>query len=114
MTVYLWFLIVAGACGALLVALYNRLVRLRNGCESAWSDIDVQLKRRHNLIPNLVETVSGYAGHEQKTFREVTEARGRAQQASGPGQSGGAENALGQALSHLFALAEDYPELKAN
>jgi LemA protein len=69
---------ILGVLAGLAVSLYNRLVRLRNGAEGAWSDIDVQLKRRHNLIPNLVETVKGYAGHEQKTLSDVTEARGRA------------------------------------
>ena len=74
----LWILLVSAAIAALVASLYNKLIRLRNGSESAWSDIDVQLKRRHDLIPNLVETVKGYAGHEQKTFQEVTEARSRA------------------------------------
>ena len=107
-------LAVAAALVALVVGLYNRLVRLRNGSESAWSDIDVQLKRRHNLIPNLVETVKGYAQHEQKTFAEVTEARSQAQRAEGPGEKGGAESGLARAIGHLFAVAEAYPELKAN
>lgn len=114
MSLTLGLLIGAAALAGLVVTLYNRLVRLRNGCESAWSDIDVQLKRRHNLIPNLVETVKGYAQHEQQTLTEVTAARTRAQQASGPGDQGGAESALGQALGRLFALAEAYPELRAN
>jgi len=107
-------LAVAAALVALVVGLYNRLVRLRNGSESAWSDIDVQLKRRHNLIPNLVETVKGYAQHEQTTFAEVTEARGQAQRAHGPGEQSGAESGLGRAIGRLFAVAEAYPELKAN
>jgi LemA protein len=110
----LWILGIAVALVALGIALYNRLVRLRNGCESAWSDIDVQLKRRHNLIPNLVETVKGYARHEQQTFAEVTEARSRAQQATGPAGQSGAESSLGRALGHLFAVAEAYPELEAS
>jgi LemA protein len=105
---------IAGALAALLVGLYNRLVRLRNGCEGAWSDIDVQLKRRHNLIPNLVETVKGYADHEQTTFTEVTNARSRAQQAHGPADQSGAESSLTRAIGRLFAVAEAYPELAAS
>lgn len=95
------------------IYLYNRLVRLRVQCESAWSDIDVQLKRRHDLIPNLVETVKGYAAHERDTFEEVVEARNRAQEAQGPADQAEAEGFLTAALRQLFALAEDYPELKA-
>jgi LemA protein len=110
----LWILAIACAVLAIGIVLYNRLVTLRNGSESAWSDIDVQLKRRHNLIPNLVETVKGYAQHEQKTFAEVTEARGRAERAHGAGDRSGAENALGRAITHLFAVAEAYPELQAS
>jgi LemA protein len=110
-------LVILGILGALValgISLYNRLVRLRNGAEGAWSDIDVQLKRRHNLIPNLVETVKGYASHERKTLTDVTEARSRAAGAIGPSDQSGAENALTQAISRLFAVAEAYPELKAN
>jgi LemA protein len=110
----IWILLVLGAFAALLIVLYNRLVSLRNASESAWSDIDVQLGRRHDLIPNLVETVKGYASHEQKTFQEVTEARSRALAASGPGEQSGAENALGRAIGHLFAVAEAYPALRAS
>ena len=110
----IWVLLVLAAVVALLVALYNRLVRLRNASENAWSDIDVQLKRRHNLVPNLVETVKGYATHEQETLREVTEARGLASAAIGPADRSGAENALSGALRHLFAVAEAYPELRAS
>ena len=107
-------LVVAGAVAALLVSLYNRLVRLRNGAQGAWSDIDVQLRRRHDLVPNLVETVKGYARHEQRTFAEVTEARGRAQRAGGVSDRSGAEQDLGRAIAHLFAVAEAYPELRAS
>ncbi len=111
-------LAVVGLVVALVVAavigLYNRLVRLRNGSENAWSDIDVQLKRRHDLVPNLVETVKGYAQHEQKTLNEVVQARGRAQQAGTPGERAQAEGNLSRVLGHLFALAEAYPDLKAN
>jgi len=96
------------------VSAYNKLVSLRNTSESAWSDIDVQLKRRYELIPNLVETVKGYAQHEQGTFEKVTEARSQAMQANTPGEKGAAEGALTQTLKSLFAVAEAYPELKAN
>ncbi len=96
-----------------LVVLYNRLVRLRNRCENAWAQVDVQLKRRHDLIPNLVETVKGYASHERATFEEVTKARTAAQMAQGPAESAGAENMLTQAIGKLFAVAEQYPELRA-
>jgi LemA protein len=96
------------------VALFNRLVRLRNGAESAWSDIDVQLKRRWELIPNLVETVKGYAQHEQSTFEQVTAARSQAMQAVTPGQHAAAEATLQGVLKSLFAVAEAYPELRAN
>jgi LemA protein len=96
------------------VGVYNGLVRLRNGSESAWSDIDVQLKRRWELIPNLVETVKGYASHERQTLEEVIAARGNAMAASGPEAKAGAEGGLSRALRQLFALAESYPELKAN
>jgi LemA protein len=109
-----WLALILLAAAAGIVVLYNRLVRLRNGSENAWSDIDVQLKRRHDLVPNLVETVKGYASHEQETFREVTEARSRATGAGGRAERAGAENALSGALGHLFALAEAYPELRAN
>jgi len=110
----IWIALIALAAAALIVVLYNRLVRLRNAGENAWSDIDVQLKRRHDLVPNLVETVKGYAAHEQKTFQEVTEARGRAAQAGDRGERAGAESALSTALTHLFAVAEAYPELRAS
>ena len=97
-----------------LVLLYNRLVNLRNRVENAWAQVDVQLKRRYDLIPNLVETVKGYAAHERETFEAVTNARARAQQAQGPAEEGQAEGLLGQALGRLFAVAEDYPELQAD
>ena len=102
------------AIGFFAVQIYNRLVRLRNSSESAWSDIDVQLKRRHDLVPNLVETVKGYASHEQGTFEAVTAARAAATSATGAAASGAAESALGGALRGLLAVAEAYPELKAN
>ena len=96
----------------LLVSMYNRLVRLRNRSENAWAQVDVQLKRRHDLIPNLVETVKGYAAHERGTFDEVTAARTAAQQAQGPQAQAAAENVLTQALGRLFAVAENYPQLR--
>ncbi len=96
-----------------LVVLYNRLVRQRNACQNAWAQVDVQLRRRHDLIPNLVETVKGYAAHERGTFDEVTQARTAAQKAQGPAEQGQAENILSQALGKLFAVAEAYPQLRA-
>jgi LemA protein len=100
--------------GLALVLMYNRLVRLRNRTENAWSQVDVQLQRRHDLIPNLVETVKGYAAHERTTFEEVTRARGAAQQAMKVEDRAQAENALTAAIGRLFAVAEAYPELRAS
>jgi LemA protein len=97
-----------------LVVLYNRFVRLRNRVDNAWAQIAVQLKRRWDLIPNLVETVRGYAAHERETFERVTAARAAAQQAQTPAESAQAEGLLGQALGRLFAVAEAYPELQAD
>ena len=97
-----------------LVTLYNRFVRLRNRVDNAWAQIEVQLKRRWDLIPNLVETVRGYAEHERGTFEAVTEARANAQRAQGPAETAAAEGILGQALGRLFAVAEAYPDLKAS
>jgi LemA protein len=97
-----------------LVGIYNGLVRKRMTVRNAWSQIEVQLKRRHNLIPNLVETVKGYASHEKTTLENVIKARQQAVDASGPAQSAAAENFLGGALRQLFALSEAYPDLKAN
>lgn len=98
----------------LLVALYNRLVRHRNRCDNAWAQVDVQLKRRRDLIPNLVETVKGYAAHERETFDAVTQARAAAQQARTPAETAQAEGILGAALGRLLAVAEAYPELQAD
>ena len=112
-----WVLVLLGLLLALvvvLVVLYNRLVTLRNRVENAWAQVDVQLKRRYDLIPNLVETVKGYAAHERETFEAVTAARSRAQAAQGPAEQGAAEGILGQALGRLFAVAEAYPELQAD
>ena len=97
-----------------LVFMYNGLVRVRNRFDNAWSQIDVQLKRRYDLIPNLVNTVKGYAEHEKSTFEAVTQARANAIGAQGPAQQAQAENVLSGALKSLFAVAEAYPDLKAN
>ena len=92
---------------------YNNLVRLRNRVDNAWAQVEVQLKRRWDLIPNLVETVKGYAAHERETFEAVTNARAAAQKAQGPAEAAQAEGILSQALGRLFAVAEAYPELRA-
>ncbi len=110
--------IVVGVLVVLLVLVfilsYNGLVRLRNRIDNAWSQIDVQLKRRYDLIPNLVETVKGYASHERQVLENVTQARANAINAQGPAQQADAENMLSGALKSLFAVAEAYPDLKAN
>jgi LemA protein len=97
-----------------LIGIYNGLVQLRVRCDSAWSDIDVQLKRRHDLIPNLVETVKGYATHEKGTFEDIAKFRSQAMQATTPGDKAVAENQLTGALKTLFAVSENYPQLKAS
>ncbi len=97
-----------------VIAIYNKLVRLRNTVKSSWSDIDVQCKKRYDLVPNLVETVKGYASHEKAVFEKVTQARSMAMQASSPAEMAKAENMLRDTLKSLFAVAEAYPELKAN
>lgn len=107
-------LAVIAAIAFALVGIYNGLVRLRNMAEQAWSDVDVQLKRRYDLIPNLVETVKGYATHEKSTFESVVQARSRAMQATTPEAKAEAENFLQSTLKSLFALSEAYPDLKAN
>jgi LemA protein len=98
----------------LFVGMYNGLVRLRNQVKNAWSQIDVQLKRRHDLIPNLVETAKGYVKHERGTLEAITQARSTAMQAQSPGAASKAEGALGDALSKFFLVVENYPDLKAN
>lgn len=98
----------------IVIAMYNSLVRLKVRCDSAWSDIDVQLKRRHDLIPNLVETVKGYAAHEKGTFENIAKFRSQAMQATTPADKAAAENQLTGALKSLFAVAENYPQLKAS
>jgi len=97
-----------------IIAVFNGLIRLKNRTDEAWSDIDVQLKRRYDLIPNLIETVKGYAAHERQLFEKVTEARTRAMGAQGIEEKGKAENMLSGTLKSLFAVAENYPQLKAN
>ena len=97
-----------------LVLSYNKLVKLRNRIANAWAQIDVQLRRRYDLIPNLVETVKGYATHEREAFEAVTQARANAINAQGVGNQAAAENMISGALKSLFAVAEAYPELKAN
>src|SRR3970040_163648 len=109
-------LIILGILAALVlyaVFTYNRLIVLRNRVQNAWAQVDVQLRRRYDLIPNLVETVKGYAAHERAVFEEVTEARTRAQAARSVEEAAGAENALTAAIGRLFAVAEAYPELRA-
>jgi LemA protein len=96
-----------------VVAMYNRLVRLRNRAENSWAQVDVQLRRRYDLIPNLVEAVKGYAAHERSTFDEVTQARTAAQQAQTVEEQAKAENVLTAAIGRLFAVAEAYPQLRA-
>jgi len=97
-----------------VISAYNRLVTLKNRAKEAWADIDVQLKRRYDLIPNLVETVKGYAAHERELFEKVTEARTRAMGAQTIKEKGEAENFLSSTLKSLFAVAENYPDLKAS
>lgn len=97
-----------------LVFAYNSFVRMVNRAKEAWADIDVQLKRRYDLIPNLVNTVKGYAAHEKTAFENVTNARSRAMQATGTAEKGKAEHGLADALKSVFAIAEAYPDLKAN
>ena len=110
-------LIVAGIAVIIilwLVMTYNILVRMRNQVKNAWAQIDVQLKRRHDLIPNLVETAKGYMQHERETLEAVTEARNLARQAETPGQASNAEQQLSSALGQFFLVVERYPDLKAN
>jgi len=113
----LWLWILLGVVGLLVVFAavgYNRLVRLRNEADTGWANIDVQLQRRGDLIPNLVEAVRGYAAHERGVFDEVTKARAALQQAQTPGAAGDANDILTAALGRLFAVAEAYPDLKAS
>jgi LemA protein len=111
-------LIVVAVIFALLItfviAIYNALIRLRNQVDNAWSQIDVQLKRRHDLIPNLVETAKGYMRHERQTFEEITKARSQAMGAKTVAEASKAEGALGEAISKFMLVVENYPDLKAN
>jgi LemA protein len=109
----MWAILVLIVLVVLVFVLYNGLVRLKVQADAAWADIDVQLKRRYDLIPNLVETVKGYASHEKGTLEAVIAARSRAMSASGPAAKGEAENQLTGALKSLFALSEAYPQLRA-
>lgn len=106
-------LVVVALCVLLVIGTYNSLVRLKVQSENAWADIDVQLKRRHDLVPNLVETVKGYAGHEKQTLEAVISARNRAMSATTPSAKAEAEGILAQSLKSLFAVAEAYPQLRA-
>jgi len=106
-------LVVVALVAIFLIVVYNGLVRLRVQCDNAWADIEVQLKRRHDLVPNLVETVKGYAGHEKSTLEGVVAARNRAISTEGPAAKAEAEGALTAALRQVFALAEAYPQLRA-
>jgi len=107
-------LILIGIIGVFVIGIYNTLINLRNRSENAWAQVDVQLRRRYDLIPNLVETVKGYAKHEREVFQKVTEARAKAINAGTVKEQGEAENMLTGALKSLFAVVENYPELKAN
>ncbi len=107
-------LVIIVAVFAGLIGMYNSLVQLRNRVKNAWSQIDVQLKRRHDLIPNLVETAKGYMQHERDTLSEITDARSRAMGADGPAAKGQAETQLSGALSKFMLVVENYPDLKAN
>jgi LemA protein len=100
--------------GLLLAGMYNSLVRLRNQVRNAWSQIDVQLKRRHDLIPNLIETVKGYMKHERETLENITQARSRAMGADSVGEKAKAESELNGAMNRFFLVVENYPDLKAN
>ena len=107
-------IVVLVVLGLIVASLYNRFVQMRNRVDNAWAQVDVQLRRRYDLIPNLVETVKGYASHERATFEEVTNARTRAQQAGSVPEQAAAENVLTAAIGRLFAVAEAYPELRAS
>ncbi|UCE39950.1 MAG: LemA family protein [Candidatus Aminicenantes bacterium] len=107
-------LIIIGVVAVAAIGIYNGLITLRNRADNAWAQVDVQLRRRYDLIPNLVETVKGYAAHEKETFQKVTEARSQAINAGTVAEQGKAENMLTGALKSLFAVVESYPDLKAN
>jgi LemA protein len=110
----IFFLVIVGLFVLYVIAMYNGLIRLRNRCDNGWANIDTQLRRRYDLIPNLVETVKGYDKHEREVFEKVTQARSQAINAGTVKDQGTAENMLQGALKSLFAVAENYPDLKAN
>ncbi|PIZ76221.1 hypothetical protein COY05_01890 [Candidatus Peregrinibacteria bacterium CG_4_10_14_0_2_um_filter_38_24] len=110
----IYALLALAVIAIVIVGLYNSLISLKNKCEEAWSDIDTQLKRRYDLIPNVVESVKGYAKHEEKTLETLTDLRTRAMNAQNVGDKEKAETMLSGALKSLFAVAENYPDLKAN
>ncbi|MDP1794956.1 MAG: LemA family protein [Acidimicrobiales bacterium] len=112
--IFIVLVVVVVVIGLVLMAMYNKLVKLRNRIENAWAQIDVQLQRRNDLIPNLVETVKGYAAHEKGVLEGVTQARNMAVNAQGPAEKAAADNMLTGALKSLFAVSEAYPDLKAN
>ncbi len=114
MGAFVLLLVIIAAVAIMAIGMYNSLVTLRNRCDNGWSQIDVQLRRRYDLIPNLVETVKGYAKHEREVFEKVTQARAAAVNAQSVKEQGQADNVLTGALKSLFAVAENYPELKAN
>lgn len=114
MSLIIVVLVIVAAFVLWAIFTYNRFIGFKNNADEAWSDIDVQLKRRHDLIPNLIETVKGYMTHEQNVLQKVTEARTRAMQSQNPNELAKAENELAGTLKTLFAVAENYPELKAN
>jgi len=114
MTFFLVFIVIIVIIGFYLVSIYNGLVKLRNQVKNAWSQIDVQLKRRHDLIPNLIETVKGYMKHERETLENITEARSRAMGADSVSDKAKAESELNGAMSKFFVVVENYPDLKAN
>lgn len=111
---FIVILIIIAMTIAAVIVIYNRLIRFKNTVKSSWSDIDVQCKKRYDLVPNLVETVKGYALHEKALFEKVTQARSMAMQAATPADMAKAENMIRDTLKSLFAVAEAYPELKAN
>jgi LemA protein len=113
MTVVIIIVALVLLVGLFYVFFRNGIIRMRNQCDEAWSGIDVQLKRRHDLVPNLVESVKGYASHEKETFEKVTQARAAAMQASGPAEASKAESGLTAALGGLRVVAEQYPTLRA-
>ena len=116
MSWWVWLIIIAAIVllVVIVIGMYNKLVRLRNRSENAWAQVDVQLRKRYDLIPNLVETVKGYAAHERELFERITEARARSIGASGVGEQADAENQVTSGLRQLLAVVENYPDLKAN